>query len=86
MRGGIPPLHQYAFIAWCSVKSIGSPLALPFVVYLMVVTKHFNVLGSANLKLFLFNFAIQNVHVSFRHTKSSKKYKDRGKVVPVLFN
>jgi hypothetical protein len=23
MRGGIPPLHQYAFMTWCSVKAQG---------------------------------------------------------------
>jgi hypothetical protein len=23
MRGAVPPLHQYAFMAWCSVKAQG---------------------------------------------------------------
>jgi hypothetical protein len=30
MRGAIPPLPQYAFMVWCSVKKItGTTLALP---------------------------------------------------------
>jgi hypothetical protein len=29
MSGAIPPLLQYAFMAWCSVKSTGATLALP---------------------------------------------------------
>jgi hypothetical protein len=31
MRGAIPPLPQYAFMAWCSVKSIGTTLPLPWI-------------------------------------------------------
>jgi hypothetical protein len=29
MRGAIPPLPQYAFMAWCLVKSTGTTLPLP---------------------------------------------------------
>jgi len=29
MRGDIPPLPQYAFMAWCSVKRKGTGTALP---------------------------------------------------------
>jgi hypothetical protein len=29
MRGAIPPLPQYASMAWCSVKSTGTTLPLP---------------------------------------------------------
>jgi hypothetical protein len=32
MRGAIPPLPQYAFMAWCSVKKgTGRTLPLPFI-------------------------------------------------------
>jgi len=31
MREAIPPLPQYAFMAWCSVESTGITLPLPFV-------------------------------------------------------
>jgi hypothetical protein len=30
MSGAIPPLPQYAFTAWCFVKSSGTALPLPF--------------------------------------------------------
>jgi hypothetical protein len=30
MLGAIHPLPQYAFMAWCSVKSTGITLPLPF--------------------------------------------------------
>jgi hypothetical protein len=33
MSGAIPPLTQYAFIAWCSVKSTGTTLPLPLRTY-----------------------------------------------------
>jgi hypothetical protein len=29
MRGAIPPLHQYAVMAWCPVKSTETALLLP---------------------------------------------------------
>jgi hypothetical protein len=29
MRGAIPPLAQYAFMAWCLVKEKGQPYLLP---------------------------------------------------------
>jgi len=29
MRGAIPPLPQYAFMAWCSVKARGQLYLLP---------------------------------------------------------
>jgi hypothetical protein len=35
MSGAIPPLPQYAFMAWCSVKSIGTTLPLPSLDYTM---------------------------------------------------
>jgi len=31
MRRAIPPLPQYAFMAWCSLKSTGATLSLPSV-------------------------------------------------------
>jgi hypothetical protein len=33
MSGAIPPLLQYAFMAWCSVKGTGTALPLPLPVY-----------------------------------------------------
>jgi len=30
MSGAIPPLPQYASMAWCSVKSKGTTLSLPY--------------------------------------------------------
>jgi hypothetical protein len=36
MRGAIPPLPQYAFMAWCSVKSTGTTLPLPLLFHLCV--------------------------------------------------
>jgi hypothetical protein len=32
MSGAIPPLPQYALMAWCSVKSTGTALSLPFTI------------------------------------------------------
>jgi hypothetical protein len=29
MSGAIPPLPQYAFMAWCSIKNTGTTLLLP---------------------------------------------------------
>jgi len=34
MNGAIPPLPQYALMAWCSVKSTGTTLPLPLHVVL----------------------------------------------------
>jgi hypothetical protein len=31
MSGAIPSFPQYAFMAWCSVKSTGTVLPLPFI-------------------------------------------------------
>jgi hypothetical protein len=31
IHGAIPPLPQFAFMAWCSVKSTGTNLPLPYV-------------------------------------------------------
>jgi hypothetical protein len=31
MRGAIPPLPQYALMAWCSVKSTETTLPLPYI-------------------------------------------------------
>jgi hypothetical protein len=35
MSGAIPPLPQYAFMAWCLVKSTGTSLPLPYLIYQM---------------------------------------------------
>jgi hypothetical protein len=37
MRGAIPPLPQYAFTTWCSVKSAGTNLPFTFYVHLLNV-------------------------------------------------
>jgi hypothetical protein len=42
MRGGIPPLFQYAFMAWCSVKSsTGITLLFLYEIDLMKVTTYY---------------------------------------------
>jgi hypothetical protein len=39
MREAIPPLLQFAFMAWCSVKSIGTtlPFTLPFIANKIII-------------------------------------------------
>jgi hypothetical protein len=39
MSGAIPPLLQYDLMAWCSVKSTGTPLPLPLPFMLCIVKK-----------------------------------------------
>jgi hypothetical protein len=40
MRGDIPPLPQYVFMAWCSVKAQGQLYLLPF--FYCTADMHFN--------------------------------------------
>jgi hypothetical protein len=38
MSGAIPPLTQYAFMAWCSVKrSTGIALPLPSIIIIIII-------------------------------------------------
>jgi hypothetical protein len=47
MRGAIPPLLQYAFMAWCLVKHKNN---FTFTFYVSVSRGHYQTVGSLNLK------------------------------------
>jgi hypothetical protein len=40
MRGAIPPLPKYAFMAWCSVKAEGKLLLYLYVIIAVIKSKN----------------------------------------------
>jgi len=68
MHGAIPPLPQYAFMAWCSVKAQGQPNFFTLQVFLIsCVGVEFNTVQSTSNKSDRLEINCQSEHTATHH-------------------
>jgi hypothetical protein len=73
MRGGIPPLRQYAFMAWCPVRKAQGQLYLTFTFTSTKWNQKFcDELTSPFLRMFLFGCRGQELFCTWRVTVSER--------------